>query len=105
MILRADGGLNASNTSEFMDQLSKLIEVGVRKIIVDCSGLTHVSSSGLGALVLLHRRMSDHGGDVRVAGLTGVVAEVLQLTRLDRLFKIYPDVNRARLSFRPAGEV
>lgn len=104
MILRADGGLNGANSGEFVDQLATLIDAGVRKIIIDCSGLTYISSAGLGTLVLLHRRMADHGGDVKVAGLSGMVAQVLSLTRLDRLLQIYPDVNRARLAFRPASE-
>jgi len=102
MVLRADGGLNGANADEFVDQLAKLVRGGVRKIIVDCSDLSYISSSGIGTLVLLHRRMSDHGGDVKIAGLTGMVAQVLSLTRMDRLFQIYPDVNRARLAFRPA---
>lgn len=103
MILRADGGLNADNAGEFVDQIAKLVDAGIRKMIIDCSGLTYISSSGLGTLVMLHRRMSDLGGDVKVAGLTGMVAQALSLTRLDRLLQIYPDVNRARLAFRPAS--
>ncbi len=103
MILRADGGLNAANSGEFVDQLTTLVESGVRKIIVDCSGLTYVSSAGLGTLVLLHRRLKDLGGDVKIAGLSGAAAQVLSLTRLDRLLQIYADVDRARLAFRPAA--
>jgi hypothetical protein len=48
--------------------------------------------------------MTDYGGDVKVAGLTGIVAQVISMARLDRLFQVYPDVNRARLAFRPAAK-
>ena len=105
LVLRADGGLNAENADEFLEKVEALVEAGLRKIIVDCSGLTYVSSSGLGTLIRLHRNMAQIGGNVKVAAISGPVAQVLELTRLTRLFEIYPDVDRARLAFRPKDAV
>ncbi len=101
LIIKADGGLNADTAEEFVGQIGSLVDAGLRKIIIDCSTLEYVSSYGLGVLVRLHKRMSRHGGDVKVASVRGVLSEVLQLTRLSTYFDIYPDVNRARLAFRP----
>ncbi len=42
-----------------------------------------------------------HGGDVKIASVKGALPNVLQVTGLNKLFEIYPDVNRARLAFRP----
>jgi anti-anti-sigma regulatory factor len=44
--------------------------------------------------------MRRKGGDVRLAGVRGLVTQVLTLAHLDRLFELYPDVERARLSWR-----
>jgi hypothetical protein len=44
--------------------------------------------------------MKKHGGEVKIAGIRGLPAQVLAFTRLNKLFEIYPDVNRARLAFR-----
>jgi anti-anti-sigma factor len=67
---------------------------------VDCAGLGYVSSLGLGVLVRLHGRMKKHGGEVKIAGMHGMAAQMLAITRLSTLFALYPDVNRARLAFR-----
>ena len=104
LILAADGGLNAGTADQFVAELERLIDAGVTKIIVDCSALDYISSYGLGVLVRLHRRLSQRGGDIKLAGINSMVVKLLSLTRLDQLFGIYPDVNRARLAFRPKSQ-
>lgn len=100
MVLGVDGGLDASTAAQFTTEVEQLIEGGITRIIVDCSKLSYLSSAGLAALLRTHSRMARHGGDVRIAGAHGMVAQVLHLTRLDRLLQLYPDVERARLSLR-----
>jgi anti-anti-sigma factor len=104
LILAADGGLNASTADEFVDSIEHLVEAGLRRIIIDCSKLDHVSSYGLGVLVRLHGRLKEHGGDVKIAAVRGMLPQVLHITKLDGLFDVHPDVNRARLAFRPKHE-
>jgi anti-anti-sigma regulatory factor len=47
--------------------------------------------------------MREIGGEVKLAAVPGFVAQVLALTRLDKVFEMYPDVAQARLSFRPTS--
>ncbi len=104
LILVADGGLNADTADQFMRGIEKLVDAGLRKIIIDCSELEHISSYGIGILVRLHKHMKRQGGDVKVSGVKGLIAQVLQVTRISDLVQLYPDVNRARLAFRPTEE-
>jgi anti-anti-sigma factor len=101
VILAADGGINADNASQFVTDLEKLVDAGIRKIIVDCSHLDYISSYGIGMLLRLHKRLQRHGGDVKFAGVHLAIVRILQIARVDALFDLYPDVNRARLAFRP----
>jgi len=101
LILRADGGINKDNAAGFVSDLEKLVDAGLTKIIVDCTGLDHISSYGLGVLLRVHKRLARHGGDVKLAGLHSGLVTLLRVARLDGIFDIYPDVNRARLAFRP----
>ena len=103
LILRADGGINADNAAQFVADLEKLVDAGIRKIIVDCGGLDHISSFGISVLLRVHRRLARHGGDVKLAGIRAGLVRLLQIARVDAMFDIYPDVNRARLAFRPVG--
>ena len=99
-VLRADGGINGDNAEQLIDDVVKVIDRGARKIIVDCSDLKVISSAGLATLLMLHSRGRTHGAEVKVAAVNGIVAQVLQITRLNVVLSIHPDVNRAKLAFR-----
>ncbi len=100
LILSADGGLNKDTAADFVKQLESLIEVGVKKMIIDCTNLTLISSYGIGVLVRLHTKLARRGGDGKIAAAPGRVLAALNLVRVAPLFEIYPDVNQARLAFR-----
>ena len=102
LILSADGGIDHATSRQFVDGLLKLIAAGVRKIIVDCSKLTYISTYGVGVLLRLHKRARAAGGEVKLACVHSRIVSLLHLLRLDRIFGVYPDVNAARLAFRPA---
>ena len=104
LILSADGGLNADTAGDFVGQLETLIDEGVKKMIIDCTRLTHISSYGIGTLVRLHNRLKKHGGDVKIASPQSLVLQVLTLMRMGKVFEIYPDVDRARLAFRAGND-
>src|SRR6185295_8396336 len=89
LILRADGGLNSDTADQMLTQLEQLIDGGLRRIIVDCSQLDFVSSMGIGKLVRLHKRLAQYGGDVRLASLKGMLARMLEIARLSKMFALY----------------
>ena len=99
LILKADGALNSETGDEFIDSIEKMVGAGMWNIIVDCTELDHISSSGLGVLVRIHKRMGEGLGEIKIAGAKGLIVEVLKLTRLNKLFQIYPDVAAAREAF------
>ena len=101
LIVSADGGLNRDTAHQLIDDVGAQVDKGAKSIIVDCSNLQVISSSGIGVLLQLHRTMKSKGAVVRIAGLHGFVAQAIRLVRLDSVFELYGDVNAARLSFRP----
>ena len=105
LILAADGGLNSDTASTFISNVEGVAAAGIQKLIVDCSNLSFISSMGLRMLLTIHARMKSRGCDVRIAGAKSFVLDTIRLSRLDRLLKLYPDVNAARLSFRPKDAV
>lgn len=52
------------------------------KVVVDLSKLTYTSSVGYGPLITLRSRVRADGGRLILCGLTGVVKEVFEATRL-----------------------
>lgn len=100
LIIRADGGLNAQTATQFVQSIEHLVEQGLRKIIIDCTQLNYISSYGLTILLRMHGWMKPIGGEVAIANVQGLVPQALHMTKLDSVFQIYPDVDRARLHFR-----
>ena len=49
---------------------------------------TFVDSSGLGALISLHKHLSERDGKVRLLNPRQSVLQLLELTRMHRIFEI-----------------
>ena len=100
LILRADGGLSAENGHRFIGDLVKLVDAGLKKIIIDCGPLGHISSYGLSLLLRLRGKLRERGGDVKVCSVKGIISDALRVLGMGRIFGLYGDVNEARLAFR-----
>jgi anti-anti-sigma factor len=99
LILNADGGLGTFNADEFVGELEKAVDLGCRKLIVDCTRLSYISSYGLGVLIRLHKKLAAKGGDVKLANVSGAVPRILAMVRLDKIFEMYPTLDDARRAF------
>ncbi len=69
------------------------------KLILDCSRLLYLDSSGLGALLSCLREAVKKGGDLRLAAVTSSVSMVLELTRTDKVFSTFESVSQAVASY------
>ncbi len=65
-----------------------------RRLVLDLTDVTFLDSTGLGMLVSVHRKLPD-GTDLLLAGATGRVARVFELTRLDRVFPMFATLDEA----------
>lgn len=63
----------------------------VLRVVLDFSGVDIISSSLLGKLILLQRRIDSTGGRLRLCELSPTVAAVFRTSNLDRLFAIDRD--------------
>ena len=100
LILSADGGIDTYNVQQFLNELQRLIESGAKHLLVDCTRLGYISSFGITTLIRLHKRMSERGGNVKLASVHGPLVRLLEITRLDQVFQIYPTVEDALKAFR-----
>lgn len=80
--------LNATNAAGFRDETRAALNTGTITLEVDLSRTTFLDSSGLGALIALHKTMVSRGGSLRIIKPTPTVLQILELTRLHRVFEI-----------------
>src|SRR5262245_58106632 len=62
-------------------------ERGLRDVVVDLEGSDHVSGRMMGALLLIHQRLREQDGTLRLVNVSPFVYEVLKLTRLTEVFE------------------
>jgi len=80
--------LVAANSFAFRDQVRATMSDGQKFIEIDLSDIHFIDSSGLGALIGLHKTTRVRNGGVRLLNPTPPVEQILKLTRKNRLFEI-----------------
>jgi len=84
---------------DFKYTLTRNIEQGYRKIVVDLSTCEFLDSTFLGALVVTLKRVTAKGGDVRLVGFHPAVHSMMELTKMHRVFESFPTKEEAIRSF------
>ncbi|HLK35507.1 MAG TPA: STAS domain-containing protein [Polyangiaceae bacterium] len=87
-VLRIDGELDALSCPDLRPTLDVLAQGHNHKITVDLSGLRHLDSSGVGALVSLYKSARASGGSVRFVGVANQPLRIFKLLRLERIFSL-----------------
>jgi anti-sigma B factor antagonist len=80
--------LNAITYVSFRDRTKADLLPEHQCLEVDLASTTFVDSSGLGALISLHKTMTARGGSVQLLRPRQPVLQLLELTRMHRLFEI-----------------
>jgi anti-sigma B factor antagonist len=80
--------LNATNANALRDDTRAAFTNGHRHIEIDLSETAAIDSCGLGALVALHKTVGTHGGALRLLNPTPAVQQILELTRMHRIFEV-----------------
>lgn len=81
---------------EVEHSVQERIQQGARKLVMDFSGVTYIDSAGIGVLAFLIGLMEEQGGKMVMATGPGQVTQLMKLTRLEKVIKIYPDLASAQ---------
>jgi len=89
------GRVDSENSETLKDYLQ---ELGKREqqVLIDCSALEYISSTGLGALLMLLKLIQKKGGTLRLFSLSPRIAEVFEISGFDKFFPIFPSLDAAR---------
>ncbi|MBV5332425.1 STAS domain-containing protein, partial [bacterium] len=96
-VVKIDGGLNAANVDDFRDSCYRWLaeHEGMSLIVLDLDAVDFIDSAGLGVLIALLKRVSERGGDVRLARLQKQARIVFEITRAHKIFDIFDSVETA----------
>ncbi len=66
----------------------ELESLASKPIVLDCTALDYIASSGLRVLLRLRKACAAHGQQVTMLGVNENIMEVLKVTHFDRMFII-----------------
>lgn len=89
------GRLNAVTALDLKTKIKQLAGNGYVQLVVDLTNVSFIDSSGLAALVSGLKATLQAGGTLKLAGLNDQARTIFRITRLDRVFELYPDIAAA----------
>jgi len=94
-----DGSIDASTIQQFQQVMDKLIERGVKNLILDCTNVKYINSTGLGTLLKYADTFESIGGHIAFCRVPSKVMLVMEMLGFNALFNIVPDEATALRSF------
>ncbi len=95
IVVRISGSAGMREAEQMRAALEELAENKPPLIVLDLSAMDFICSMGLGAIIQSHLRSRHHNGQVRLVNPQPAVLDLLETTRLNKLFQIYPSVEQA----------
>ena len=101
--LRGRSSIDEGESELLGSHMKKLIDNGVRKLLLNLADLTQIDRSGIGIVVSTCVSLRRVGGDLKLLRPSGRVLEVLTVCRLLDVIPSFENEARALVSFRLRG--
>ncbi len=91
LVFDLHGYIDAHTVIEFEKAVQAAMAGGANRIVLDISGLSYISSAGIGAMMGLTRKLNQEGGDLVLLRPTPKVFTILDGLGFTKIFKIATD--------------
>lgn len=95
LVLDLSGRLDTSNYGELEKNLLEVIERGEKNIVINCSDLHYISSSGLRVFLMALKKITGAGGRFSLCSLQDNIREIFEIAGFNTIFSISDTVDEA----------
>lgn len=88
IVARMVGRLDTAAAAEIAPDIQALAEQAAEHIILDCSELAYISSSGLRLFLTLRKESASKGGKLQVRNINADIRQIFMMTGFISLFEI-----------------
>lgn len=88
LIAKFVGRLDTAAAVETTEAVKPLLEAASTEIVLDCSELEYISSSGLRIFLTIRKQAAANGSKVIVKSINADIRQVFKMTGFDSLFEI-----------------
>src|SRR5262245_36320428 len=94
-VLPLEGDIDLHISPVVTESFNAMIKEKPEWIMIDLSGVTYIDSAGMAALILAMQEVEAYGGQFFLSGLQETIRSIFEISRLDGIFRIFPDVDAA----------
>jgi anti-anti-sigma factor len=94
-VVAVEGRIDTTTAGEFEKSIMEVIEGGCTRLILDCSGLNYISSSGLRVFLIVQKKMTSIKGQFRLYSLQPGIREIFDISGFSSIFSVFPDKDSA----------
>ncbi len=105
IVLELEGYLDTYNSKSFQQYVHGIIDEGYKFVVIDCNGLSYVSSTGIGSFTSFNRMLLQKNGELILVRMISKVYEVFKLLGFLSFFKIFDNFDEVEsfLSKKSSG--
>jgi anti-sigma B factor antagonist len=94
-VLALKGEIDLHVSPSVTSSLNEVIDKKPERLVVDLSDVSYIDSAGLAVLIGAMQRVEGYGGKFALTGLQETVRSIFEISRLDQVFQIFPDMDAA----------
>ena len=89
VVIRPIGNIDFSNSQDLKDKLLELFEQEYKKVVIDFSEVESIDSSGLGKLLLFHKKLKEKEGTLVIRNVeSDYIKNMFEMIHLNKVIEI-----------------
>ena len=94
-VMPLEGDIDLHVSPVVAEALNAMIKKKPERIVIDLSRVTYIDSAGIAVLILAMQEVEAYVGKFFLSGLQETLRLIFETSRLERVFRIFPDVDAA----------
>lgn len=91
LLISLNGRLDTTNFNDVEETMNISIDHSNYKVLVDCTKMDYISSSGLRVLMVTLKKINAQGGKFVICGLQDTIKEIFDISGFATIFTIADD--------------
>ena len=96
------GRVDTSTAKLFEEGVLKFIKDNGQQVVISFSSIDYISSAGLRVIVMTGKKLASLKGKLALIDMAPKIQEVFKMSGVDKIIKIYPNLQTARTEFGAA---
>lgn len=88
-VLNVEGRIDTANSPSFEAEIDQIYNSGEKDLIINCSGMKYISSSGLRVFLIAQKKATSLHGKLHLCDMQPAIKEIFSISGFSTLFRIF----------------